>query len=116
MPRAGRFALGLRRPASARSRENTLLCGEIARIHRDSDRTYGWRRVHAALRREGHEVNHKHVERLMRSERLAGAHVRPRRRGGDRPLGVAGVRAWPDLVGRDFQPAAPNQLWCADLE
>ena len=31
-------------------------------------------------------------------------------------LGVDGVRAWPDLVKRDFQPDAPNQLWCSDLK
>ena len=72
--------------------------------------------MHAQLLREGHEVNHKRVERLMRSERLAGAHVRRPPAAGGGPLGVEGVRAWPDLVGRDFQPAAPNQLWCADLK
>jgi putative transposase len=31
-------------------------------------------------------------------------------------LGVDGVRVWPDLVKRDFQPAAPNELWCSDLK
>lgn len=52
----------------------------------------------------------------MRSEGLCGAHVPARRRSGEGPLGVEGVRAWPDLVGRDFTPAAPNQLWCADMK
>ena len=31
-------------------------------------------------------------------------------------LGVDGVRVWPDLVKRDFQPAGPNELWCSDLK
>lgn len=31
-------------------------------------------------------------------------------------LGVDGVRIWPDLVKRDFQPDAPNQLWCSDMK
>jgi putative transposase len=113
--RSGFYAWA-RRPACTRERANAALAREIRRVHAQSDATYGWRRVHAQLLREGHEVNHKRVERLMRSERLAGAHVRRRRRAGDGPLGVEGVRAWPDLVGRDFQPAAPNQLWCADLK
>ena len=75
-------------------------------------------RVHAQLRREGHEVNIKRVERLMRVEKIQGAYVpRKRRRAGeDGVLGVDGVRVWPDLVKRDFQPAGPNELWCSDLE
>lgn len=64
--------------------------------------------MHAQLRREGRQVNHKHVERLVRCQRLAGAHVRHRRRGGEGPLGVEGARAWPDLVGlATFSRARP---------
>jgi putative transposase len=113
--RSGFYAWA-RRPASPRAAANAALTAEIRHVHAASGGTYGWRRVHAQLRREGHAVNHKRVERLMRAEQIAGAHVRPRRRAGDGPLGVDGVRAWPDLVERDFQPAAPNQLWCADLK
>jgi transposase InsO family protein len=69
------------------------------------------------LRREGHRVNAKRVERLMRIEAIVGAYVPARRRrDADGLLGVAGVRAWPDLVARDFSPAAPNQAWCADMK
>ena len=86
-------------------------------MHAESDGTYGSRRVHAELRREGHEVNHKRIERLMRVERIQGAYVPPkRRRNADCALGVDGVKVWPDLVKRDFQPTAPNQLWCSDMK
>jgi putative transposase len=87
-------------------------------VHAESDGTYGSRRVHAQLRREGYEINIKRVERLMRVERIQGAFVpaRSRRGGGDGGLGVDGVRVWPDLVKRDFQPAGPNELWCSDLK
>lgn len=63
-------------------------------------------------------VNAKRVERLMRLEGLQGAHVSARRRprAGDGVLGVDGVRAWPDLLERNFAPAAPNQAWCADIK
>jgi putative transposase len=90
----------------------------IREIHSDSDGTYGSRRVHAQLRRDGVEVNKKRVERLMRVGEIVGAHVPSRRRraGADGILGIEGVKAWPDLVGRDFAPGAPDQLWCADMK
>ena len=53
----------------------------------------------------------------MRVEGIQGAYVPPKRRGNaDCALGVDGVKVWPDLVKRDFQPTGPNQLWCSDLK
>jgi putative transposase len=94
------------------------MTGRIREIHCESDGTYGSRRVHAQLRREGVEVNKKRVERLMRVGEIVGAHVPSRRRkpGAEGILGIEGVKAWPDLVGRDFAPQAPDQLWCADMK
>jgi len=115
--RSGYYAWA-RRPPSARDLANEALIADIRRIHAESDGAYGKRRVAAQLRAEGRVVNDKRVERLMRLEGLQGAHVPPRRRprAGDGLLGVEGVRAWPDLLKRDFNPAAPNQAWCADLK
>jgi len=114
--RSGYYAWSSR-PPSERTVANTALVDDIRRVHAESDGTYGSRRVHAQLRREGHEVNLKRVERLMRVEGIQGAYVPPkRRRSADGVLGVEGVRAWPDLVKRDFRPDAPNQLWCSDIK
>jgi putative transposase len=114
--RSGYYAWA-RRPPCLRAVANAALSGEIRRVHAASGGTYGKRRVTAQLRREGHEVNHKRVERLMRVDGITGAYVPPRRRRtGDGVLGVDGVRAWPDLLERDFSPAAPNQAWCADMK
>jgi transposase InsO family protein len=105
------------RPPSERAVANAALVAEIRRVHADSDGTYGSRRVHAELCRDGHQVNIKRVERLMRVEGIQGAYVPAKRRQrGDGVLGVDGVRVWPDLVKRDFQPDGPNQLWCSDLK
>jgi putative transposase len=106
------------RPPSQRAVANAALVQEIRRVHADSDGTYGSRRVHAQLRAEGHAVNRKRVERLMGVEGIQGAYVPPKRRrgSGDGVLGVDGVRVWPDLVKRDFEPDAPNQLWCSDMK
>jgi len=115
--RSGYYAWA-RRPPSPRAVENAALLQEIRRVHAESDGAYGKRRVTRQLRREGRVVNHKRVERLMAVEGIQGAHVpaRRRRRDGDGVLGVEGVRAWPDLLKRDFTPAAPNQCWCADIK
>ena len=114
--RSGYYAWA-RRPPSERTLANATLVEEIRRVHAESDGTYGSRRVHAELRREGHEVNIKRVERLMRVEGIQGAYVPPkRRRNPDCALGVDGVKVWPDLVKRDFQPDGPNQLWCSDMK
>ena len=69
---------------SPRAVENVALMTEIRRVHAESDGTYGSRRVHAQLRQEGHQVNIKRVERLMRvgedPGRVRAAQAAPRRR------------------------------------
>ncbi len=94
------------------------MTGQIREIHCDSDATYGSRRVHAELLRAGVTVNIKRVARLMRVSAIVGAHIPAKHPSGaaDGLLGVEGVKAWPDLVGRDFSPSAPDQLWCADMK
>ena len=105
------------RPPSPRAVENAALVTEIRRVHAESDGTYGSRRVHAQLRQEGHPVTSSGSSGYALRE-VQGAYVPSKRRrgGGDGVLGVDGARAWPDLVKRDFQPDAPNQLWCSDLK
>jgi len=63
---------------------------------------FGYRRLHALLRREGIVANHKRVARLYRAEGLA---LRKRRR----------KRAAPDGRGRPAPPVRPNQQWGADF-
>jgi putative transposase len=65
-------------------------------------RRFGYRRLHALIRRDGVRVNHKRVWRLYREAGLA---VRRRRR----RRGVA-VDREPLLV-----PTAPNQVWSMDF-
>ncbi len=63
---------------------------------------FGYRRLHALLRREGIAVNHKRVERLYREEGLA---VRKRRR----------KRVARDGRGRPLPPTRPNEQWTLDF-
>jgi putative transposase len=63
---------------------------------------FGYRRLHALLRREGVVVNHKRVERLYREEGLA---VRKRRR----------TRVARDGRGHPTHPTGPNEQWTVDF-
>jgi putative transposase len=65
-------------------------------------RRFGYRRLHVLLRREGHAINKKRVQRLYREERLT-----VRRRGGRKR--AMGTRR-PIVT-----PLAPNQRWSLDF-
>ena len=73
---------------------------------------YGRRKMTHWLRRQGFEVAHCTVDRLMRQQGLSGV-VRGRSHRTTVP-GKDGCRAG-DLVNRDFTAAAPNCLWVADF-
>src|SRR5688500_2282366 len=109
--RAGYYAWQSR-PTSLRRRRDDELLDQIRAIHADSKATYGWPRIHAELRNRGVRASRKRVARLMRQAGLSGM---VRRRTGRTTIRVPGVATAPDLVRRDFAPAAPNRLWVADL-
>ena len=96
----------------ARAQRDNRLRPEIRRVWDENFQVYGVRKVWRQLGREGLEVPRCTVERLMRQMGLQGA-VRGRKfkttvpdESAARPL---------DLVDRDFNATAPNQLWVADL-
>jgi len=105
--------LAQRRDPSPRRRADAELLAEIRRIHERSGATYGAPRVHATLRRHGHRVSRKRVERLMREDGLQGAFLRKRWRAASTRQNPRATPA-PDLVNRDFTAAAPDRLWVAD--
>jgi putative transposase len=96
-----------------RLRAEELLVAEIALIHAASRGVYGSPRVHAELRRRGHQVNRKKVERLMREHRITGI----TRRTGRRCLTQQerGARFAPDLIGRDFTAPRPGARLVGDV-
>jgi putative transposase len=102
-----------RRPPSDRTLYDAFLTDKIKQVHAASGGTYGSPRVHAELRLEhGIRVGRKRVERLMGAAGLQGIPVPRKTR---TTVRVAGVRVTPDLVERDYNPEAPNRLWCADI-
>ncbi|WP_157460830.1 MULTISPECIES: IS3 family transposase [Bradyrhizobium] len=73
---------------------------------------YGYRRVTAAVRRQGMVVNAKKVQRLMREDNLLAQRKTPLLKPpSERPSGFLVV---PNLV-RGLVPSAPDQIWVADI-
>jgi putative transposase len=101
-----------KRAPSARARADAELSGHIAEIHRYSRATYGAPRIHAELRAQGIRVGCKRVARLMRAAKLRGV---SRRNWMVTTIRDHQARPAPDLVERNFNAAAPNRLWVADI-
>jgi putative transposase len=111
--RAGYYAWRSRRP-SRRELADQELSGLVGRVFVESLETYGAPRVHAELREaHGVRVGRKRVARLMRQLELEGVSRRGKRRRTTIPDPAAS--AAPDLVGRRFAAARPNELWLADI-
>lgn len=106
------FHAWLVRPPSARAIVDDALLSRVRELHARSRRTYGSPRIHKDLQFDGVRVGRKRIERLMRQEGLSGT---VKRRRGRTTIRVPGVRVADDLVKRDFQPAAPDRLWVADI-
>jgi putative transposase len=98
---------------SARAVEDRRLLARIRALHAANYYAYGYRRMWRALRRAGEQVPRCQVQRLMRSNGIAGAKRRGKPWRTTRPDPQAQRR--PDLVERDCAAAGPNELWVADL-
>lgn len=77
-----------------------------------SDGNYGVPRMHKALRRAGYSINEKRVRRLMRLHGMAG---RCRRRQCRTTIPGPDGFEIPDLLGRRFDPGAPDAAWVQDI-
>ena len=111
LSRSGFYAWKGRAP-SVRERRDEQLAVEIAATHAKSQKRYGSPRVHRALRKKGIRVGKKRVARLMREKGIVARQKRRFRRTTDskhaNPIA-------PNVVARDFEPAAPNQVWAGDV-
>jgi putative transposase len=96
--------------------ERQLAEAELVELMRElfdaADGNYGVPRMYKALRHAGLTVNKKKVRRLMRRHGMAG---RFRRRTVRTTIPGPDGYVIPDLVGRGFEPGAPDIAWCQDI-
>jgi putative transposase len=85
----------------------------IRRTFTESDRTYGARRVRAALAHAGIACGRERVQRLMRENHLIARRPRP----GEPPATDAPAPSptAPNLLDRQFTAPAANSKWVADF-
>ncbi len=84
----------------------------ITEIFHENDGRYGYRRIHAALRRDGIVVSEKVVCRIMKDEHLIAKRLVKRKYSSCK----GEISEAPEnVVGRDFHADAPNALWLTDI-
>ena len=100
------------RPDSATTQRRAYLAIVITKIVEDSDATYGHRRVHAQLARQGEAATPELVRGIMREQDLVPCQPRPRHSltEADPAAGVI-----PDLLARDFTATAPGEKMVDDI-
>ena len=101
-----------KRPESKRKRQDHSLKARIRRVHKESRSTYGSPRIHRELCDQGESCGRHRVARLMREDGLK-AKVKKRYKAttdSKHNLPVA-----PNLLQRNFDPVAPDQVWASDI-
>lgn len=84
----------------------------VAAIFEDNHRSYGYRRLQAALSRQRVFLSEKVVRRLMKQGGFYAA--RPKRRRYRSYVGEVGP-APDNIINRDFHATAPNEKWLTDI-
>jgi putative transposase len=108
---SGYYAWASRADSLAERRRQELV-GAIEAVHADVRQRYGSPRMHAELNARGHDCSENTVAKLMKAR---GIRARTRKRfvlttDSKHRLAVAG-----NVLDRAFDPAGPNEAWCADI-
>jgi transposase InsO family protein len=108
---SGYYAWASRADSPTEQRRQEL-AGAIAEVHAEVKHRYGSPRMAAELNARGHDCSENTVAKLMRA---SGVRAKAPRRfvrttNSNHRLPVA-----ENLLARDFEPAGPNESWCADI-
>jgi len=102
----------VKRGESRRKTNDRQLAARIQSIFEQSKQRYGSPRIYEELRDQGIRCSRKRVARLMREMNLKARHKRKFKETTnskhDHPVA-------PNLLNRQFQTDAPNQVWVADI-
>lgn len=108
----GSYYAWLKRPETGRKKEDDILTIEIKRIHKESDGTYGSRRITAQLKKEGIACGKNRVSRLMNNNNIFSKLKRKYKATtySDHNFNVA-----PNLLNQDFTVDKPNKVYVGDI-
>lgn len=109
--RAGYYAWK-KRPQSARGRKEAMLVELIKAIQKRARYRYGSPRITSQLAREGFQVGHNRVARVVREHRLG---RRRRKRFRSTTNSAHKLPVAKNLVNRHFEVAKPNRVWSSDI-
>lgn len=102
----------LKRPPSARARDDERLKVAIKAAHRRSRETYGVRRLQPELAAEGFVTGRDRIGRLRRA---MGLRCKQKRKFKATTNSNHGLPVAENLLEQRFSPTAPNQVWVADI-
>lgn len=88
------------------------LRAEIKSIFYTTDKRYGYRRIHAILKKSGSTVSEKVIRRLMKEEGLAVHYVK--RKKYNAYAGEISPEV-PNIINREFHAERPNTKWLTDI-
>lgn len=91
--------------------KNAELRTLIQSIYHEHKGRYGYRRIKDELENQGHKVNHKKVQRLMKELGLKSI-VRMKKYRSYK--GIVGKTA-PNILDRNFKAEKPNEKWVTDI-
>lgn len=111
VPRPSFYAWWKAQPG-IRAQERQKLSTQLRVLHAESKGTYGAPRLQAALRRKGLHVSRKRVASLLQKMGLKGL---PRIKRVRTTVADPQAAPAPNLLQRQFQVEAPNQVWVTDI-
>lgn len=97
---------------AANKAADAALTRRIRKIHTESGKSYGAKRITAEPRGGGAMVNRKRVERLMRQHGIQGRRLKRRHR---TTVPDPAAQAVPDLLRRNFTTSAPDRARVGDI-
>ena len=110
MPRSTYYAVTNRKP-SKRSQENDAYCEMIYNIWIESKKRYGYPKITAILRKQGHGISEQRVWRLMSSMGIKSV----RKRKYKHASGKSDKVQRENIINQDFIAAKTNEKWVTDI-
>lgn len=108
----GNYYRWLCNPISNRKKSNIELIEKIREIHICSKQTYGSPRIIAELKKQGLEVGHNRVSRLMRENEIK---AKMKRRFKNTTDSEHKLPVSENILNRNFKANKPNEKWVSDI-